>query len=321
LVVAIFLVVAVLIAVGAALTLGRSDSVSSADPAAQPQPSSPADTRDLGTVDAGAAGVKGHLTTKWDGKLGYNFLVEPDAPARQAAFEQTVSNPSRPALIRIQIKSPDGVVVCFQDVLLKFDPRKAPALSDAPVQTPRGKPLSAKAADELKNDKEAELARQDAAEAEREQGRDIFQVNTGSDGKIESISSHGEIPCPQTVYEGMGYWTFLPDFPSADEQTKSLNGQTEELPNAALIPSMEANGHKADNFSLAGDDAIVEYEAAAGSIHTRTGKVFSIDKAGAGPRVIARLDLPAKIHYSCDQKDVCTLTQGDALLVHAHLMK
>jgi hypothetical protein len=272
-------------------------------------------------VDSSAAGVKGHLTTKWDGKLGYNFLVEPDAPARQAAFEQMVSNPSRPALIRIQIKNSDGVVVCFQDVLLKFDPRKTPTLSDAPEQTPHGKPVSAKAAEEMKDDKAAELAREDAEEAEREQGRDIFQVNTGSDGKIESISSHGEIPCPQTVYEGMGYWTFLPDFPSADEQTRWLSGQTEEHPDAAVVPASEENNHKKDSFLLAGDDSIVEYEAAAGSIHTRTGKVFSIDKAGTGARLIAKLELPAKIHYSCDQRAVCTLTQGDAMIVHAHLIK
>jgi hypothetical protein len=119
----------------------------------------------------------------------------------------------------------------------------------------------------------------------------------------------------------MGYWTFLPDFPSADDQTKGLNGQTEEHPDASDTAAPEANGHKADSFLLAGDDAIVEYEAAAGSIHTRTGKVFSIDKAGAGPRLIAKLELPAKIHYSCDQKDVCTLTQGDAMLVHARLIK
>jgi len=123
-------------------------------------------------------------------------------------------------LIRIQIKNPDGVVVCFQDVLLKFDPRKAPAFSDAPVQAPSGKPLSAKAAEELKNDKQAELARQDAAEAEREQGRDIFQVNTGRTEKLSRSAHMERFPAHKTVYEGMGYWTFLPDFPSAGDQTR-----------------------------------------------------------------------------------------------------
>jgi hypothetical protein len=220
--VAVFLIFAALIAVGAALTLGRPDSAAAPEPAAQPNP--PPETKVLGTVDSSATGLKGHLTTKWDEGLKYDFVIEPDDPARQPAFALLVSNPPRPASVRIQIKNSDGIVVCSQDVLLKFNPRKAAAISDS-TQTSRETPLSAKAAGEMKTENETDLARGDAAEADREHGQDIFQLNTGSDGKIESISSKGEIPCPQTLYEGMGYWSFLPDFPSPEEQTERLNRQ------------------------------------------------------------------------------------------------
>jgi hypothetical protein len=221
-----FLVFAVVIAIGAAITLGRTDSAAAPGSAAQPQPSPAPVTRVLGTVDSSATGLKGQLTTKWDEGLKYKFALEPDDPARQAAFALLVSNPPRPASVRIQIKNSDGIVVCSQDVLLKFYPQKAAAISDDLTQTPRGTPLSAKAAGETNGEKEAKFARDDAAEADREHGRDIFNLNTGSDGKIQSISSQGEIPCPQILYEGMGYWSFLPDFPSPEEQTERLNRQT-----------------------------------------------------------------------------------------------
>jgi hypothetical protein len=263
--------------------------------------------------------------------VGYNFIIEPDDPARQAAFALMVSNPPRPASVRIQIKSSDGVVLCFQDVLLKFDPRKAAAISNPSVQTPGGKPLSAKAIEEMKSKQEAEFAQEEATEAQREHDKSIFQLNTRSNGTIESISSQGEMPCPQTAYEGMGYWSFLPDFPSVEEQTAWLNQKTGGgHADSTVAPAVEAGGHNRapDNdapqpgkFLLAGDDSIVAYDAAAGNIHTRTGKVFSIDKAGPAARAIARLGLPARIRYSCNQNNACTLTQGDAMVVRARLIR
>jgi len=328
--VAALLAFGALLAVGVALTLNLTRPATSTEPAAQQQTSPAPETRVMGTVDLSASGVKGQLTTKWDGKLGYNFVVEPDDPMRQAAFALTVSTPPRPASMRIQIKNSNGFVLCFQDVLLKFDPRKAAALSNESAQATGGKPPSAKAAEEVNTEQEAKLAQEEAAEAEREHGRNIFQLNTGSDGKIQSISSQGEIPCPQTLYEGMGYWSFLPDFPSSEEQTEWLNRKTGGRASATEAPTPQVSGHvrmpysrasQPGNFLMAGDDSIVEYDAAAGNIQTGTGKVFSIDKAGANARVIAGFDLPVRIHYSCDQNAACILTQGDEMAVHAHLNK
>jgi hypothetical protein len=358
--VAAFLAFGVLIAVGIVLMLPRENPSTATEPVPQQQTSPTADIRELGTVDLTAAGVKGHLTTKWDGKLGYNFLIEPDDPARQAAFALTMSNPPRPSSVRIQIKNSNGFVLCFQDVLLKFNPRNAAAISDGPPQPAGGRPLSARAAEE-RREREAELSQEEATEAEREHGRSIFQLNAGSNGMIESISSQGEIPCPQTLYEGMGYWSFLPDFPSPEEQADWLKQQAGGSANADLAPvqrvqtqrvqppqvqvavrqspgsakevrgqAQQGSGRKRmpyksaaqpDTYLMAGDDSIVEYDTSAGSIETRTGKVFSIDKAGTAARVIAGYDLPVKIHYSCDQSAACTLTQGSSMAVHAHLDK
>jgi hypothetical protein len=223
---------ATLIGVGIASYLWfEGSSAPQPEAATTPEASPPKDARDLGTMDSSAVGLKGHLTTKWDGKLGYNFVMEADDPARQAAFAMTVSNPPRPASIRIQIRNSDGVVLCTHDILLKFDPRKVAAIQEAIEERPAGKRLGGKAAEAKEGAREAELDRKVAEEAEREHGKSIFQVNTGADGKIQSISSQGEIPCPQSVYEGMGYWSFLPDFPTPEEQVNWVNrqGKVEEI--------------------------------------------------------------------------------------------
>ncbi len=350
-------VLIVLAGVFIAIYWQQLNSVPTADSTQAAQPPSPTDAKDLGTVDSSAAGLKGHLTTKWDGSLEYSFVIEPDDPARQAAFAMTVSNPPRAASVTIQIKDADGVVMCKQDVLLKFDPRKAAEINKAAAEKPTRKPLGAKAAEAIQEEQETELDRQVTAEAEREHGKSMFQVNAGASGRIESISSQGEIPCPQSVYESMGYWSFLPDFPTPAEQTAWANHQPQvpvkveateaSASDASKNGANKNEGNKSEaskteakkpppqpaahqrmtyktaaapgTFSIAGDDAIVEYDASAGSIGTRTGKVFSIDKAGAEARAIQGYDLPVTIHYTCDQFAACTLTHGGVVIARARL--
>jgi hypothetical protein len=281
-------------------------------------------------MDSSAVGLKGHLTTKWDGKLGYNFVIEPDDPDRQAAFAITVSNPPRPASILIQIRNSYGVVLCTQDILLKFDPRKAGAMRQAVEERPGGERLGAKAAEAMEEEREAELDRKVAEETEREHGKNIFQVNAGANGKIQSISSQGEIPCPQSVYEGMGYWSFLPDFPTPEEQGNWVNRQSKVEEAAPLPPAPKPEARKRmpyksstlpGTFSIAGDDVMVEFDASTGSIETRAGKVFSIERTGAAAHAIEGYDLPVKIHYTCDQTAACMLTRGGAVMTRARLSR
>jgi hypothetical protein len=321
------------------LTAAPADSTSTAQ-----EPTASTGAKDLGTVDSSAVGLKGHLTTKWDNGLGYNFVIEPDTPGRQAGFAAMASNPMRPATVTIQIKNSYGVVMCSQYVLLKFDPRKAAAIEEPIAEQPTGKrETKAAAAKEAEReaDREADLDRQETDEANREQGKSFFQVNTGPSGTVDSISSQGQIPCPQSVYESMGYWSFLPDFPTPDEQADwaersarahshaetTVDANTVAAPTDAPTASTrnkrapnKAAG-AADTFSIAGDDSIVEYDPASGRIGTRAGKVFSIERTGTAAHAMEGYDLPVKIHYSCDQTAACTLTRGGTVVAHARLSR
>jgi hypothetical protein len=338
---AVLAILIVIVGVFVAIYWQQINSTPTADSTQAAQPAAPTIARDLGTVDSSAAGFKGHLTTKWDQGLGYSFVIEPDDPARRAAFAMTVSNPPRAASVAIQIKDADGVVLCSHDVLLRFDPRKVAAINEA-AEKLAGRPPGVKGAAAIREEQEAELDRQVAAEADREHGKSIFQVNAGQNGKIQSISSQGEIPCPQSVYEGMGYWSFLPDFPSPGEQAAWLDKQlqvqatvettaasaSEANKREASTPAPQPAAHKRmtykaavlpGTFSIAGDDAIVEYDVSAGNIGTKAGKVFSIDKAGAEAHAIQGYDLPVTIHYRCDQYAACTITHGGVVIARAKL--
>ncbi|MGA2217001.1 MAG: hypothetical protein ABSG51_02895 [Terracidiphilus sp.] len=325
-------VILIVISVAVFMMIQKS-SVSSED-AISGQSSQLKETRDLGTVDSKAAGLKGHLTTKWNEGLVYNFVVEPDDPARQAGFESTVSNPPRPASFTVQIKGADGIVLCSKEILLRFDPRQAAAIDQAST----GKQHGAKAAAPVENEQQTELDRQAATETEREHDKGIFQINKDSNGRVGSISSQGEIPCPQNAYQGMGYWSFLPDFPTPEEQDAWANQQTKAgvkddtggEANTPGAPGQESGAHQRKpnkaaagpgTFSIAGDDSIVGYDASTGNIETRGGKVFSIDKAGADAHAIQAYDLPVSIHYACNESAACTLTHGGAVMAHAKLSR
>jgi hypothetical protein len=67
------------------------------------------------------------------------------------------------------------------------------------------------------------------------------------------------------------------------------------------------------------DDSIVKYDGAAGNIHMRTGKVFSIKNAGTKTWAMAEFDLPITVKFSCDQNDACIPAQGDATVGHARM--
>ncbi len=159
------------------------------------------DPRDLGSVDSGAAGLSGHLTTKWDGKLNYTFVITPDDPSRQAEFALMVSNPPRPLSMNIELKNSYGFILCSREAVLKYAAgnlaagRKAQGNSSAPLAVD---------------------------EAAREKDNDVFQNQTGADGKLASISAQGEIPCPAQAYANLAYWSFTPNYPDMSEQNQLL---------------------------------------------------------------------------------------------------
>jgi hypothetical protein len=63
-------------------------------------------------------------------------------------------------------------------------------------------------------------------------------------------------------------------------------------------------------FTVEGDDAIVDFDAAQGVIATRGRKTFFLDKAAGAAADSAWQDYPVNIHYRCDQSSNCTLTHS-----------
>lgn len=175
----------------------------SAAPAVPQEPASP-QLRDMGLVSSGVGGLKGHLSTSWTDKLVYKLELGPDDPAQQDAFAMTVSDPPRPLSVQVELKSASGQVLCNQKVVVKYDPRRAVPSSGA------------------------DLDQMEAQEIERERASDVFQSGLGKDGKIESISSQGSIPCSKKAYEGAAFWSFSPQFPDLREQASLMKAQASE---------------------------------------------------------------------------------------------
>jgi hypothetical protein len=312
----------------------------------------PQEARDFGTIHSDASGLKGRLTTKWDRNLGYRLVVEPGNLDRQAAFALTVSEPPRPLSIAVQLKSAFGVVLCTQEVVLKYDAKRAVGLSAT-----AGKPESSNT-EARKQWKEFD--RLEAEELDREQGKDTFQNDIGLDGQIESISAHGEIPCSKEEYDRASSWSFAPEFPTVTEQAELQKGHV-DAPPAPPAPATEAEAkaafplifaagksseaHKVSAailatgsrqlaatlkttsvttvkkpayFNIEGDDAIVAYDATGGVIETKGGRIFLVDKSMASNSTAHWQDAPtpANIHYKCDQSAVCTLSKVGATALH-----
>jgi len=302
------------------------------EPVTTPEPSVSHELRDLGLDDSSTAGLKGHLTTQWNEKPGYRLVIEPSDPAQQAGFALTVSDPPRPLSIGIQLKDAGGAVLCSQNILLKFDARKAAALAGPSPGKPAWKQDAPKAANyaEYKRNQEAEFDRLDAQEQERERGKDIFHNDIGQDGQIESISAQGELPCSKAAYTSAVVWSFEPDFPTLDEQAELLNRQagTQAMAERTFAQQYAARKRAAYksasttiSFSIEGDDAIVEFDSAGGTIETMGGKSFFIDKTSKDATTIKEDDLPLRIHYRCDQTSACALTHAGSVVLHAKLKR
>lgn len=167
----------------------------------------PPAVRDMGAASAGLSGLKGHLTTSWSEKLVYNLVVSPSDPARHEAFAAVVADPQRPLSVDVELKSALGEVLCDNQVVLKFDPRKS-----------------------LKNSAEADSAA--VRELARETSNDVFRNDIGRDGKIESISSEGTMPCSKHQYDTASAWALAPTFPTMAEQANRLQKPTLVLASA-----------------------------------------------------------------------------------------
>jgi len=159
--------------------------------------------RDLGSFTSGIGGLKGHLTASWSEKLTYHLVMGPDDPAFAHAFAATVSNPPSPLSVNLQLKNAGGQSLCDQQVMLKYDPRKWLKTS-------------------------VSLDRAEAQELERERTGDLFQSDAGKDGKIESISAQGTMPCSKPDFDLVATWSFTSHFPDLRAQENRLEAAMEK---------------------------------------------------------------------------------------------
>jgi len=286
----------------------------------------PSGRYDLGPVTSDAVGLKGRLFLKWDKTLQYRVGFEPTYADQDPGFSLAAGNPPRPASISIQLRDVQGFELCSKTIVLRFDPRRAAAFE--PPAHGAGKGSG--------SDLESALARgfdevhQDALEAQREQGNDVFDLQVGPNGQIASINAKGEMPCTQSNYEDAASWSFVPDFPSLAEQTgllKKLRDRREEEENQAFEasnprkPKAVKPAPNTVQYYIEADDTIVDFEASNGNITTRGRKLFSIERNGPEAALLKGTDLPMRIHYRCDQNGNCSLMSHGAGVLHARLRR
>ena len=284
--------------------------------------SNPSGPYDLGPANSSGVGLKGHLYTKWDGKaVQYRLIFEPIDASQTAAFAYTVANAPRPFSFAVQLKDAKGFVLCSRNILVKFDPAHA-ARSATAGATPAAIAANAQPAPV------PDLASQQAKEAKREQGSDVFLNQTGSEGQVTSLSAQGAIPCSGDAYENLTNWSFVPDFPSVDEQSQLL-AQSQPPSNEAQPTSKggrkavarKRNSLKAPApvvFAIEGDDVVVGYEPGSGVLETSSGDSFYVDKESMQAAQSGWQTFPAGIHYRCDPASGCTLTRaGGGVVLHA----
>jgi hypothetical protein len=286
----------------------------------------PSGRYDLGPVTSDAVGLKGRLFVKWEETLHYRARFEPTYPDQNPGFSLAAGNPPRPVSISIQLRDVQGFELCSKEIVLHYDARRAAAFE--PLGHGEDKVPGSDLASALANG--LEEVHMDAQEAQREQGKDMFELEVGPNGQIAAINAKGELPCTRSNYEDATSWSFVPNFPSLVEQSELLKKLTERREEEQNRVYEAANAHRPRaakpvpntvQFFIEGDDSIVDFDSSNGNITSRGRKLFSIDKSGAEAALLKSSDFPMRIHYRCDQNGSCSLMSQGAGVLHARLRK
>jgi len=239
-----------------------------------------------------------------------------------AGFALVAARPPAPYDVNIRLVDNNGFALCGKQILFHFDPTKSPPLPPVTPQ-PRGKKADPA---KIAADREAQMQSLQAAEADRERGKDMFQSLAGSDGMVNAVSAQGDLPCTADAYKRADYWDFTTSFPTIPEQEALRDpkaGQAErdkQLQEQARPIRRRASGRSQSAFFIQGDDRVTGYDAKRSMLEAEAGKKFVIDKRadeGTASRWATNYSL---IHYRCDQHASCALTvAGGMSAVHAKL--
>lgn len=266
---------------------------------------------DLGNSTLNEVGLKGHLFTKWDeNQLQYRVSFAPSDPDLRNAFALAVDNPPHPLSIVIQLKDAMGFVLCSKEILVKYDP--AAALVAAQTDKSDGPVI--------------DLAQSAAQVKQREQGKDVFEGQNGSDGQVASLSAQGLIPCSETSYRKVVAWGFTPDFPSLLEQSQLIKEEGEKKAEAERQEAARKRnaGKRPDRtltFSVEGDEVLVGYDVPTGALETNSAIEFLVEKQATGIALASWQSFPIHVHYRCDQTSLCTLTRTGGATLQAKLRR
>ncbi|HXS77932.1 MAG TPA: hypothetical protein VN753_17275 [Terracidiphilus sp.] len=286
---------------------------------------------DLGPGIVAASGLRGHLVTRWDGnrksgKLVYQLHVESMEDRWQEGFSRAVLDPPEPLSVNIRLLDATGFALCGKEIPFHFDPQNAKV--QVPVPSPMGangkKLTAAERNAAYQAARQSAIAQMQAAAALREQGKDVFQSQTGPDGLVTAVNVQGALPCSPDQYQKASYWDMNTNFPTLDEQAALLDPRAAAQARASseppgAHPRKRATRQPLTGFLISGDDRVTEYDSANGQLWTR-GKTFRIDRMVGQATAMAWANNNTLIHYSCDQQASCALTApGGSAVLHARL--
>src|SRR3569833_1069807 len=184
----------------------------------------------------------------------------------QPGFSHVVLNPSIPLSVNMRLLDATGFALCGKDIPFHFDPQNAAV--QVPMPSPvgaNGKILSAAERNAAYHAaRQSAVAQMQAAEAVREQWKDVFQSQTGPDGLVTAVNVQGSLPCSPDQYKRASYWDLNTNFPTLDEQAALLD------PRAAARQARDAEpgSHSAKRvsrqpqtgFIIQGDERVMEYD-------------------------------------------------------------
>lgn len=283
---------------------------------------------DLGPGIVAAAGLRGHLTTRWDGdaktgRLSYQLRIEPMEDRWAAGFSRAINASPMPMSVNVRLLDSTGFALCGKEVDFRFDAKNAALpVTVSPVGA-NGKKLSVTERNvALEAARQSQFSQMQAAEAAREHGKDIFQNQTTDDGAVTAVNAQGVLPCSPDQYRRADYWDFNTNFPTLSEQADLID------PKAALrAKELAASGHPekraltkwGDGFVIQGDDRVTGYDSVRGLLWAEQ-KTFAIDKRYGQATASTWASNYMLIHYKCDQHANCALTAaGQAAVLHARL--
>ena len=283
---------------------------------------------DMGPGVVQAAGLRGHLTTRWDGdrktgRLVYQLHVESMEDRWQPGFSRAILSSPQPLSVNIRLLDGTGFALCGKEIPFHFDARNAQVQVPMPAAVDsNGKRLSAvQRTAAYQAARQSALAQMQATAAVREQGKDVFQNALGQDGTVTAVNVQGSLPCSPDQYQKASYWDMNTNFPTLDEQAVLLDPRAAALKAKASESTArkKASNKPQTGFVFQGDERVTEYDAARGQLWTQ-GRTFRIDRMVGQATAMAWANNNTLIHYRCDQQANCALTApGGSAVLHAHV--